>query len=823
MNENKTPAGLWFAIGVGVALRWVHLAIISPTDLVRVPIIDARFYHLWAQTIARGDIIGDGIFFMSPLYPYLMGLIYALLGSEPIKMMAVQSLLSALTIGGLYHFVRHLLSSQRAGLIAAWGLALYAPAIFYDGTLLTASLSLLISTFLLLTAHRALQTPANGVMARFGLMLGLAALVRPLVLLFPFLWLIEFWRRHKPLPFRSLGWLGIGLCVVLLPVGIRNWIVGGQFSLTAASGGVNFYIGNNPNATGLYWEAPFLTSWEPPYEEEDYRQEASQAVGRQLTTAQASHYWLRQSLDWAINHPGEFLKLWLIKSFYFFNRAEFANNVSLYLGKELSPLLRYNVWGWWLLAPLGMGGLVLLIKREGRERGLLPLLWVLTYFLGNVIFFVSSEYRFPAILGFLTGLGYLGDQILVRIRTGQLAAALRYAVVGLVLLPFVNWRTSFIARGENSRMDWFNIGNTLLKEGQYEQAAERFLRSLEVDPYFSEGLLRLAEAYYRAGQVEKAVEVGKQVGLPQPEEIIHLLQMEALKQAYRSLNTGDMRRAVEEFHFAGWKPAEVEAETLRVRWMEEARQFFQSGELDSALQRFHALARLDSFKEPAFLYNIGFLHWQMGHLDSGEYWARQALARDSLSVPAAYLLARILHATDRQEEAERIINKVNPDTETRKQILADVRQEMDSLLARKQFYEALKAYSRYGKLGFDIEAEDKVRLGQAQIEVGNWETGLRLLSEAEAAFLRDPVIPLYQGKAYLMLGRRDEAIEAFRRCITLQSDNVEARIYLARLYLAKGKVQEAWREMDAISHLEITDSLLSRQYQALYDTIKIKL
>ncbi|MFN3820779.1 MAG: tetratricopeptide repeat protein, partial [bacterium] len=785
-------------------------------------IIDARFYHYWAQEVARGKIIGEDLFFMSPLYPYVLGLIYAVLGSEPFRAMIVQSLMSGISIGLFARWVREWLN-PRAATIAAWSFALYAPFIFYDGTLLNASLSLFLSVIILYLTHQILHSLKPKGFFKLGVAIGLAGLVRPMVLLFPILLFIELLRRYRNrLGGLVLGLLG-GIGVVLLPIGVRNFLVAGEFVLTAASAGVNFYIGNNPDATGIYWEAPFLTSWEPPYEAEDYRREASQIVGRELTITQAGRFWLMRSLDWAIREPGKFFLLWLKKIFYFFNRTEFANNISIYIGKELSPILRYNFWGWWLLAPLGLGGLILLVKMEGWRTASIPVLWGLTYLLGSMMFFVSTEYRLPATLSLLAGWGYLGDRIIQRIKEGSLSSVFRYGVIGLLFLPVVNWRTPFIARGENSRMDWFNMGNTLLKEGRYEEATDRFQRSLRIDPYFSEALLRLAEAYYRAGKIEEVVEVGRRVGLPKPEEMVSVVQMEALKQAYRSLNTGDVKTAVQEFTFAGWSREKVEAETSRVRWMQEARLFYDQGELDSALLRFHHLAHLDTFQEPAFLYNIGFIHWQKGNLDSAEYWAREALSRDSMNPHSAYLLVRVLNATDRIEEAEKIIKRINPDYETRQQILAEVREEMDSLIAQKRYREALEVYGRYGKLGYDIDPEDKMRLGRLQVEVGNYELGLKLLSEAEAAFLRDPIIPLSQGKALLYMGRGEEAIELFRRCVALDPHNVEARIYLARLYLWRNLIQEAWRELEAIAYLEITDSTLYQQYQTLYDTIKARL
>ena len=53
-----------------------------------------------------------------------------------------------------------------------------------------------------------------------------------------------------------------GLAFVLLPVGLRNRSVGGEYSLTTFQIGPNFYIGSNADATGRY--RPLVRGHETP-------------------------------------------------------------------------------------------------------------------------------------------------------------------------------------------------------------------------------------------------------------------------------------------------------------------------------------------------------------------------------------------------------------------------------------------------------------------------------------------------------------------------------------------------------------------------------
>jgi len=813
---------LYIILIAALSLRWLHLALVWNSDLVRVPIIDAAFYSAWAQHIAAQDFIGKGVFFMSPLYPYLLAFFYVFFGSEPGRVMALQGLMGAGMVYLLYRWAWQVIGVTPA-LVAAALAALYSPFIFYDATLLTTSLILFLSIIILNLSEGILKAATSKRLVGLGALIGLSALARPSVLLFPVLLALEFVRRKRKHGWADAGWLAVGVLVVLTLVGLRNLIAGGEFTLTTSSAGMNFYVGNNPEATGLYWEAPFLSSVEPQFEDEEYRRAASEALERELTTREAGRYWFTRALDWMLNEPLDYLALLAKKTFYFLSRAEFANNVSIYLGRAESPILQFNPIGWWIIAPLGLGGLILLWRRKGWNSVATLWIWFAAYFLVNVVFFVSSEYRLPAALALTVGAGYLLTEAGSALQRRAYDNALRILALGIAFLPVTNFRTDFIRRGENARMDWFNIGNTFLKRDQFDEAIARFNKSLAIDPYFSEALLRLGEAYYRSGRPEEAVIVAQKIGLEDPRQILTIAQGEALKEAYSRLSLGDFRGAMKEFGYAGWDAEKAAVETTRVSLLAAARDSFEAGKLEGALAAFKEVVKLDSAPDPSNFYNIGFINYQLGRLDSAEFYANRAMQTDTVNVPSAYLLARIYNATDRREQAEMLMRRVSPDSEARRKILDDIRAEMDSLTGLHLWQQALEAYSRYGKLGYETDPEDKVRLGRLQYEIGNYETALRLLTEAEATLSGDPKVPLYQGKTLMMLGRRDEALGLLQRCIALAPDNVEGRLTLASVYFSRGNVQKAWQELEAIGHLEIHNERLAERYRTLSDSIKARL
>ncbi|MCH8964931.1 MAG: hypothetical protein IIB58_08230, partial [Planctomycetes bacterium] len=101
---------------------------------------------------------------------------------------------------------------------------------------------------------------------------------RPNVLIFlPAVLLWGLWslreRRHLILPCAALYLLGLWL--PLLPFQIRNRAVDPSrgWGLTTSSGGVNFYLGNNPEADGLN-QAPSFIRYGPGHQYGDFKKEA---------------------------------------------------------------------------------------------------------------------------------------------------------------------------------------------------------------------------------------------------------------------------------------------------------------------------------------------------------------------------------------------------------------------------------------------------------------------------------------------------------------------------------------------------------------------
>ena len=69
---------LVFVLALGLRLFFLMEAAENPFFENRIG--DARYYHDWAVKIASGDWVGDRIFWVDPLYAYLLALVYCCAG-----------------------------------------------------------------------------------------------------------------------------------------------------------------------------------------------------------------------------------------------------------------------------------------------------------------------------------------------------------------------------------------------------------------------------------------------------------------------------------------------------------------------------------------------------------------------------------------------------------------------------------------------------------------------------------------------------------------------------------------------------------------------
>jgi len=481
---------------VALALRIWHLLETRENDpYFNLPSVDPKVYHDWATRIAAGDWVGDGVFFLSPLYPYFLAVIYSLTGPSILAAKVVQLLIGTANCLLVYSLGRQVFDA-RTGLLAAGMGAVYSMSIFYDGILLITAIQTplnLATVLLLLRAERSWR-PRDWFVA--GACLGLSALARPNVLLFPgfvIAWLyLGFRGQHsmrKVTTSAALFCIGIGLLV--FPVTARNYFVGHDLVLVSSQGGVNFYIGNGPDANGVFNVPslfPATLADAPLQQREAYRRVAEEDAGTVLSPSDVSAYWNDRTWEYITQHPGEWLRTVATKLGLYVNRFEFGNSRNYYSSRRFSAVLELPLLSFAVVAPLALLGMGLTIRRPRKSFYLHAM--VLTFAVSLLMFFVLSHYRMPVIPFFWLFAAYavvwLWDRLTDWGRArGEYAWPLLAAGIGLVMAIGVVQLDLGPADGPTvSFMTHYNLGNRYRQLGQRDLAIAEYRSAIELNPTY---------------------------------------------------------------------------------------------------------------------------------------------------------------------------------------------------------------------------------------------------------------------------------------------------------------------------------------------------
>ena len=411
----------WFALAifaVALLVRFFHVWQIRRSPFYATLLGDSRGYDEWARQIAAGDWLGHEVFYQAPLYPYLLGFIYAIAGHHLLVVRVVQALIGSASCA-LLALAGARLMSRPAGIAAGLMLALYAPAIFFDGLLQKSVLDVFF-VCLALSDHdqkeprrplralrirsvslRSLRSRRFLLYVALGLTMGGLTLTRENALVF--ILVILGWITAKGLgargwgpAVRSAGLFLAGLAIVLLPVAARNSYVGGGFFVTTSQFGPNFYIGNNAAADGTYQSLRFGRG-SPEYERQDATEIAERALGTRLTPGQVSSYWTDKALDFVVSKPGAWLALMGRKVILLWNVTEMVDTESQEAHAEWSLPLRLGgfIGHFGILVPLALLGVFVTWPMRSR-------LWILyamtlAYAASVVVFYVFARYRYPLV------------------------------------------------------------------------------------------------------------------------------------------------------------------------------------------------------------------------------------------------------------------------------------------------------------------------------------------------------------------------------------------------------------------------------------------
>jgi tetratricopeptide (TPR) repeat protein len=544
-----------------LAVRLVHVWQMRATPFFSVLLGDSRGYDEWARRIAGGEWIGRDVFYQAPLYPYMLGVIYAIAGRHLLLVRVVQALVGSASCV-LLALTAERLVSRRAGIAAGVMLALYAPAIFFDGLIQKSVLDvffLCVGLYLIarITVRLKPDTPemnsrsvrfpasaptqSHGATARpsrsaqregwlpdrrsiqpdrapwfaLGLSIGALALTRENALVF--ILVIVGWALvsddptpHAPRPTplarrakRAAAFVA-GLAVLLFPVAVRNAYVAGGFYITTSQAGPNFYIGNNANADGTYQSLRFGRG-APEYERQDATELAERALGRTLTPAEVSSYWIDKAMDFITSEPGAWLKLTARKAALLWNGAEMLDTESQETHAEYSwPLRVLGIVGHFgVLVPLALLGVV--VTWPPRRRLAIVYALTLAYAASVVAFYVFARYRYPLVpmLMIFAGAGVANARGWLATHAEDRRTALALAAACGATIVFCNW--PLLSADAMRAVTETNLATALQTDGRIDEAIPHYQRAIGLQPDYAPAYNNLGTALRAEGKPLEAV------------------------------------------------------------------------------------------------------------------------------------------------------------------------------------------------------------------------------------------------------------------------------------------------------------------------------
>ncbi|MFH1864665.1 MAG: glycosyltransferase family 39 protein, partial [Candidatus Eisenbacteria bacterium] len=504
--------GDWLTLGAIVALaltlRLVYLSEIRDHPLFRALMGDPAVYFAQARDIAQGKMVPDHAYFhSSPLYPFFLALVARLGGSSFHAIRVLQSCAGTLSVT-LVFLLGRLTAGTRAGLIAAFLAAVYVPLIFFEGEVLEITLVITFVLGSLVLLQMADRDRGTWKVVASGALLGLAGLGKPNLLLFApvgALWLAFHGRPRRAggrarLLAAVLFFAAAG--AMILPATIHNYRAEGDFIPVSSNGGINFFIGNHANSPGVFQV--------PPEMRFDLRvaskEAAEREAGRALSAGEVSDFWTDRTLTHILGSPGHWLKLMGRKFVLFWNHYEIPNHYHLYYVRAFAPVLQIPLGTFGVVAPLGVFGIGLALRRR-RRVGLL-VLFGLTFMASVVPFFITGRYRLAIVPVLLVGAGYAVVSIWRAVRSRDLRTLAVAAVTVAVLAVAVGIDTIefSVAAMHNA------VGMYFGRQGDMAGAAEEFEKAVNENPddlsaryNLGLALLELKRFDEAAGQFEHAV------------------------------------------------------------------------------------------------------------------------------------------------------------------------------------------------------------------------------------------------------------------------------------------------------------------------------
>lgn len=367
--------------------------------------LDGEYYNSWAINIAGGDVLGKEAFYGLPLYPYLLGFVYSVFGQNIFIAQVSNAIMDAASCILLY-FIGKRIFNPRIALAAAFIFVFFNMSFYFNAFPDSTALSVLLYLSSLSLLLFAFARPAFFKWCLTGLLMGVASLANAAIIVFvPFIIILAFFKfARNASKGKVLAWMASMILAISLSISavtVRNYMVARDFVPVTYHADITFYSGNNPLSIGSF-NLPESLGRGIRNTKEASRNAAEKALARRLKPSEISGYWFRQGLAFIKEDPARYLRLLFNKAYLFWWTRPIPEGLPLKIVRDYSAVLRLPLFGYALISPLAILGLMLSYRKD-NSRILILYSFVFAAFLSAIIYFVNQRYRMivmPALILF---------------------------------------------------------------------------------------------------------------------------------------------------------------------------------------------------------------------------------------------------------------------------------------------------------------------------------------------------------------------------------------------------------------------------------------
>ncbi len=490
--KRYSPGPAAYLFGVVFLLRVLALARLTSSPFLLPAQGDMHFYNDWAQRILAGQFTDHLAFYGLPLYAYGLALLYKVFGYNPFIPGFLQAVLEAGTAVLIYRIAIRVLAKSRTpndlsirqieglALVAGLGWGVFVPAEAFAVILMPTVWLIFVFWLVVWRIVRTDNAPNRTEFLVLGLLLGVTAMaVATILFLAPLLVAASFkiWGPEDGSPWRrrttAAALLLCGIVAGTSPCWIHNYFVARDPVFLSAHSGINFWIGNNPDANGYPRFPPGLHAGQAAMLQDSITA-AEAAAGHSLKRSDVSHFWSSKARSYITSHPTEWLRLLRTKFCNFWSAFRYDDLSIITSLREHHVILPGFYFG--LAAAFGIPGMLLAWRRSPVAR------WVIAAILLHMVallpVFVTERYRLPIVPGLLVcavfGLTAFWQSLVL---AQYSRAAIYLCLLGLVV-TLVSWPQPSPALWAldpyNSGIQALELGRESLDRNQREAAATNF-------------------------------------------------------------------------------------------------------------------------------------------------------------------------------------------------------------------------------------------------------------------------------------------------------------------------------------------------------------